>query len=188
MGDAAEAHQVAIANGGVSVVAPEEVNDKASGDKALLAEVQAYGDVVLRFVSGAGDRHHLPGFVSVEREGPTFGLQRIDHCFGNVPDMSAVVQQIMAITGVLLSLLLRGIDAMLDGLTQSLNDGVFGKPTACRPPPGAPHADASACIRIAKLLLMNRWPALQGLVVQACTSLRITTLQTWAPKTRVSNP
>lgn len=100
--DAATAHKAATANGGVSVMEPQEVSDKASGDTAVLSEVKAYGDVVLRFVSGPYSDAHLPRFIAVEPEGSTFGLQRLDHCVGNVPELFEVTDYLMAITGGLL--------------------------------------------------------------------------------------
>lgn len=103
VGDAATAHQVATANGGVSTLEPQEVSEKVSGYKAVLSEVKAYGDVVLRFVSGTCHEHRLPGFVAVQPEGPTFGLQQLDHCAGNVPNLWEVADHLKAITGVLLT-------------------------------------------------------------------------------------
>lgn len=107
--DAATAHKAATASGGVSVMEPQEVSDKASGDTAVLSEVRAYGDVVLRFVSGSYSDAHLPQFIAVEPEGSTFGLQRLDHCVGNVPELFEVTDYLMAITGGLL----RSLDASM---------------------------------------------------------------------------
>eukprot|EP00892_Ulva_mutabilis_P002238 jgi/Ulvmu1/12014/UM083_0027.1 len=98
--DAAVAHEVSTANGGKSVLNPETVIDKASGKEVVMSEVHAYGDVVLRFVSGCCDRTHLPGFEAVKPEGVSFGLQRLDHCVGNVPELFAVADYLMAITGM----------------------------------------------------------------------------------------
>jgi len=69
-----------------------------------VAEVQLYpnSDCVLRFVSGpAMERRSLPflpGYASIGNAlpttetlpPPTFGIARIDHVVGNVPDMSQV--------------------------------------------------------------------------------------------------
>ncbi len=51
--DAAEAHQKATAHGAVSVVEPVKLRDEASGTEQVVSEVNLYGDVVLRFVSGS---------------------------------------------------------------------------------------------------------------------------------------
>ena len=51
--DAAEAHKQATAHGARSALEPSTLQDEASGTEQVVAEVELYGDVVLRFVSGS---------------------------------------------------------------------------------------------------------------------------------------
>lgn len=97
--NAVVAHEVATSNRGESVTKPKTMFDKESGREMVLSEVHAYGDVVLRFVSGSFTEPHLPGFIAVQPEGVSYGLQRLDHCVGNVPELFAVTDYLMAITG-----------------------------------------------------------------------------------------
>ena len=50
--DARTAFKLAVDNGGIAVHAPTALKD-ASGQETVMAEVAMYGDVVLRFMSGA---------------------------------------------------------------------------------------------------------------------------------------
>ena len=50
--DAAEAHRQATSHGARSVLEPQILKDDASSTEQVVAEVELYGDVVLRFVSG----------------------------------------------------------------------------------------------------------------------------------------
>ena len=52
MVDAREAYEVATANGAVSVQPPTVLHDGSGGGSKTVSEVVAYGDCVLRFVSG----------------------------------------------------------------------------------------------------------------------------------------
>lgn len=68
----------------------------------MVAEVKAYGDVVLRFVSrhGGFEGAFFPGYKAVKEAGPLdYGLQRLDHAVGNVWDMAAAVRYIGGMTG-----------------------------------------------------------------------------------------
>ena len=51
--DAKVAFDAAIANGGVSVQPPTTLTDAATGSQQVVAEVNLYGDVVMRFISGS---------------------------------------------------------------------------------------------------------------------------------------
>ena len=51
--DAAEAHRQATSHGAKSALKPKMLKDEASGTEQVVAEVELYGDVVLRFVSGS---------------------------------------------------------------------------------------------------------------------------------------
>lgn len=50
--DAQEAFEVSTANGAEGVLRPTQLRDEASGTSALVSEIRAYGDCVLRFISG----------------------------------------------------------------------------------------------------------------------------------------
>ena len=52
MGDARQAHDIAVRNGARSVQAPT-VLTSSSGEDQTVSEIELYGDVVLRFVSGS---------------------------------------------------------------------------------------------------------------------------------------
>jgi 4-hydroxyphenylpyruvate dioxygenase len=95
--DAAKAFEACAEHGGVPVKKPQVI--ESSG--MTLAEVQLYGDVVLRFVSGENSAgSFMPGYapVNVEREN-CYGLQRMDHIVGNVPDLISVRDYLMECTG-----------------------------------------------------------------------------------------
>jgi len=78
---------------------------------ARVSEVELYGDVVLRYYSfHAGEKNakpktFLPGYADVPLEPPhttplTYGLQRLDHAVGNVPNLLETVDYITAMTGM----------------------------------------------------------------------------------------
>ena len=52
MDDAREAYETATANGAEGVLPLTELRGSGSGGSALVSEIRAYGDCVLRFVSG----------------------------------------------------------------------------------------------------------------------------------------
>jgi len=105
--DAALAYERAVAGGGKAVTAP--LVDKHSG--VVTSEVRLYlgGDAVLRFVSGDGLRKmaFLPGYVAAagvdvcEAMGSLgkYGIDRIDHVVGNVPDLLAQADYLMGMCG-----------------------------------------------------------------------------------------
>jgi 4-hydroxyphenylpyruvate dioxygenase len=96
--DAQAAHDTAVENGAESVLPPTtQARDKGS---IVMSEIHAYGDVVLRFISGNFQGPFLPSFTNVEPTGEVFGLRRLDHCVGNVPKLFDVTDYLMAITGV----------------------------------------------------------------------------------------
>ena len=51
--DAAEAHRQATSHGARSALEPTMLSDEASATQQTVSEVELYGDVVLRFVSGS---------------------------------------------------------------------------------------------------------------------------------------
>jgi len=85
-----------------------------------MAEVQLYGDVVLRYVSFSEDfiqaaeslsslsdqdyarlpfLPHLAPMEGTIAKRPTFGLRRIDHAVGNVPDLLSTLTYVQSFTG-----------------------------------------------------------------------------------------
>lgn len=99
--DAAAAYETSVANGGRGVLPPTRIADTATGTTQLVSEVELYGDVVLRFVSGEYKGVGLAGYedVAVPEGFKTYGLKRLDHAVGNVPDLMKQVAYMEAVTG-----------------------------------------------------------------------------------------
>jgi len=125
--DARVAYENAVGNGAVGVMEPTEVRDfnvnvggggGGHGGCCRMAEVELYGDVVLRLVSfdgaeecgGGGDvvasdappapfLPHLSPYPSYKSTRPTYGLSRLDHTVGNVPDLLAAQEYVRKFTG-----------------------------------------------------------------------------------------
>lgn len=97
---------------------PDESTTTTAG--CHMAEVQLYGDVVLRYVSftedfveaaeslsSSSDQDRaplpfLPHLAPMEgkiAKRPTFGLRRIDHAVGNVPDLLSALTYVQSFTG-----------------------------------------------------------------------------------------
>uniref|UniRef100_A0A0E0JW15 4-hydroxyphenylpyruvate dioxygenase n=1 Tax=Oryza punctata TaxID=4537 RepID=A0A0E0JW15_ORYPU len=95
--DAADAYRASVAAGARPAFEPADL-----GGGFGLAEVELYGDVVLRFVSypdGAA-ASFLPGFEDVSNPGAVdYGLRRFDHVVGNVPELAPVAAYISGFTG-----------------------------------------------------------------------------------------
>ncbi|KAJ3679318.1 hypothetical protein LUZ60_017329 [Juncus effusus] len=97
--DAAKSFEIAVANGAIPSFPPKNLSDGFA-----LAEVSLYGDVVLRFVSRPQNNSEttplfLPGFEDVTPAFEDFGLTRLDHAVGNVPDLAKIVSYISKFTG-----------------------------------------------------------------------------------------
>nr|O23920.1 RecName: Full=4-hydroxyphenylpyruvate dioxygenase; AltName: Full=4-hydroxyphenylpyruvic acid oxidase; Short=4HPPD; Short=HPD; Short=HPPDase [Daucus carota]AAC49815.1 4-hydroxyphenylpyruvate dioxygenase [Daucus carota] len=97
--DVAAAFEASVARGARPASAPVELDDQA-----WLAEVELYGDVVLRFVSfGREEGLFLPGFEAVEGTASfpdlDYGIRRLDHAVGNVTELGPVVEYIKGFTG-----------------------------------------------------------------------------------------
>ncbi|ONM52793.1 4-hydroxyphenylpyruvate dioxygenase [Zea mays] len=97
--DAAEAFRASVDAGARPAFAPAEL-----GHGFVFAEVELYGDAVLRFVSypDGTDVSFLPGFENVassSAECPDYGLNRFDHIVGGVPDLAPVAAYIAGFTG-----------------------------------------------------------------------------------------
>eukprot|EP00605_Chrysophyceae_sp_TOSAG23-4_P002592 GSChrysophyteH1.ASY1.ANO1.2862.1 assembled CDS len=102
--DAKEAHDVSVANGGVSNSPPRTVVDTESGKSMTISEIKYFGDVVLRFVSGDFTGPMLPNYkaspTAALMDGPaTYGLHRLDHIVSNVPDLFAAQDFMMQTFG-----------------------------------------------------------------------------------------
>jgi 4-hydroxyphenylpyruvate dioxygenase len=122
--DAAQAFEACVAHGGQPVLPPTTLHspspspspnghpqdqDQGHGQEgqghAVVAEVRAYGDVVLRFVSRhkGFDGAFLPGYRPVSPPPGVapldYGLERLDHAVGNVWDLLGAVNYVGRMTG-----------------------------------------------------------------------------------------
>ena len=103
--DAADAFATSVANGARPVLPPTTMGE----DEAVVAEVELYGEVVLRYVQlkEGFEGAFLPGYKSTagwesgdaRGEKNTFGIRRLDHAVGNVPDLLEVVNYVAGFTG-----------------------------------------------------------------------------------------
>ncbi len=119
--DARMAYESAVINGAVSVLEPTSIPNY-NGEKEIvhnchIAEVSLYGDVVLRFIcfDGSGSNTaitsdsnssrpspflpNLSPYPPYKSSKPTYGLTRIDHTVGNVPNLLMVQNYIQKFTG-----------------------------------------------------------------------------------------
>ncbi|XP_045787079.1 4-hydroxyphenylpyruvate dioxygenase [Trifolium pratense] len=107
--DAELAFTTSVNHGAIPVAPPVNLENGVK-----LAEVRLYGDVVLRYVSYNNpndnpnqnpDPNHrfLPGFESVSDESSNssldFGIRRLDHAVGNVPELSSALKYLKEFTG-----------------------------------------------------------------------------------------
>eukprot|EP00850_Spirogloea_muscicola_P002081 SM000008S22170 [mRNA] locus=s8:134648:137011:- [translate_table: standard] len=100
VGDAAVAYEESIANGAVGILAPQTLVDNTSQEELSIAEVHLYGDVVLRYIStGTFRGPFLPNYEPVESPPLCYGLTRLDHAVGNVPDLKEAIDYISRFTG-----------------------------------------------------------------------------------------
>jgi 4-hydroxyphenylpyruvate dioxygenase len=117
--DAQVAFENSVANGARAVLEPTFVptchgqKEKGqTGSGCYMAEVALYGDVVLRYLSfpdaegtNSLDKRPLPFLPHLSpmegkmAERKTFGLRRIDHAVGNVPNLFETLADISAFTG-----------------------------------------------------------------------------------------
>ena len=116
--DAQAAFDASVANGARPVLEPTFVptchgqsQKGQTGSGCYMAEVTLYGDVVLRYLSfpdaesissNKRPMPFLPHLNPVEgkmAERKTFGLRRIDHAVGNVPNLFDTLADISAFTG-----------------------------------------------------------------------------------------
>lgn len=113
--DADAAFKASVANGAKPVLEPtfmaactgqkEKVGAEVGG--CMIAEVELYGDVVLRYLSFPSRSQteeapflpHLSPVVGKMAERKTFGLKRFDHAVGNVPNLFEALTRIQKFTG-----------------------------------------------------------------------------------------
>ncbi|CAM8887960.1 unnamed protein product [Rhodiola kirilowii] len=98
--DAEVAFHVSVSHGAKPYAEPIVLGDGS----AVMSEVKLYGDVVLRYVSfkkfDSESQVFLPGFEAVDDSYPLdFGIRRLDHCVGNVPELAPVVSYLKGFTG-----------------------------------------------------------------------------------------
>lgn len=99
VGDAKQAYQVSVENGAVGVMEPVVLEHPNNGTKQTISEVQLYGDVVLRYVSGDYQGPFLASYEPIEGKVINYGLQRLDHAVGNTHQLLDTVNYIMGFTG-----------------------------------------------------------------------------------------
>ncbi|XP_010688905.2 4-hydroxyphenylpyruvate dioxygenase [Beta vulgaris subsp. vulgaris] len=98
--DAEAAFHISVSNGASPVSPPIRLDDGV-----VLSEVHLYGDVVLRYVSTGSvvDGNFLPGFEEMLGESSfqelDFGLRRLDHAVGNVPELAPAIEYVKKFTG-----------------------------------------------------------------------------------------
>nr|XP_028963995.1 4-hydroxyphenylpyruvate dioxygenase [Malus domestica] len=102
--DAVSAFTASVAHGAKPSAAPILLDNRVT-----IAEVQLYGDVVLRYVSYTDHNHltdpdphlwFLPGFESLTSSFPIdFGIRRLDHAVGNVEVLKSAVSYVKGFTG-----------------------------------------------------------------------------------------
>jgi len=107
--DVRTAYEAAVKNGAVGVLEPTVIENFNAGQEqegCEMAEVELYGDVVLRLVSFDNDAAKTQSFLpslapypSFKATKPTYGLSRVDHTVGNVPNLLQTQEYIQKFTG-----------------------------------------------------------------------------------------
>lgn len=97
--DAKIAYETSVKHGAIGVMEAKDVKDKTSGQTLTIAEVKLYGDVVLRFLSGDYTGVALANYEAIDGPDVSIGIERIDHCVGNVPNLLEAVDYICDFTG-----------------------------------------------------------------------------------------
>ncbi|XP_057956355.1 4-hydroxyphenylpyruvate dioxygenase [Malania oleifera] len=104
--DAEAAFSASVAHGAKPSSPPISLDGRA-----VLAEVQLYGDVVLRYISYKSPRNRndsnpdswfLPGFEAMGDSASyplDFGIRRLDHAVGNVPELGPALSYVKGFTG-----------------------------------------------------------------------------------------
>ncbi|KAK8507766.1 hypothetical protein V6N13_140510 [Hibiscus sabdariffa] len=102
--DAETAFATSVSHGALPSCPPISLG---SNNEATLSEVKLYGDVVLRYISynKNTDFHpdnFLPGFEKIEDQLSyplDYGIRRLDHAVGNVPELGPAVSYVKSFTG-----------------------------------------------------------------------------------------
>ncbi|CAI5708689.1 unnamed protein product [Hyaloperonospora brassicae] len=97
--DAAVAYDLSVQHGGRGVLEPHTLTDNKSGATTTVSEVELYGDVVIRWVSGDLSGAFVPGYDTCGCPDNGIGIQRLDHCVGNVPQLLEAVKYVAGFTG-----------------------------------------------------------------------------------------
>nr|BAF74636.1 hydroxyphenylpyruvate dioxygenase [Coptis japonica var. dissecta] len=99
--DAELAYNISVANGAKPSSSPIKLDEGV-----VLSEIQLYGDVVLRYLSFKNTNQScpfLPGFEEVgevsSSRGLDFGIRRLDHAVGNVPNLAEAIGYLKEFTG-----------------------------------------------------------------------------------------
>ncbi|KAI3523340.1 hypothetical protein L1887_01402 [Cichorium endivia] len=102
--DAELAYSVSLSHGAIPSSPPITVGE--SQNAVVLAEVQLFNDVVLRYISYKNptiDIAFLPGFEFIKTNPSLhhqdFGIRRLDHAVGNVPELAPAVNYLKSFTG-----------------------------------------------------------------------------------------
>ncbi len=94
------AYETFVANGGIGVLEPQTLTDRATQTVSVMAEVKLFNDTVIRFISGNFAGPALPNYepvpVVVQN---SCGLVRIDHIVSNVPHLFTAVDYLQGATG-----------------------------------------------------------------------------------------
>ncbi|KAI3520579.1 hypothetical protein L1887_10029 [Cichorium endivia] len=102
--DAEIAFSVSVAHGAKPSSAPITLGN----NDVVVSEVKLYGDVVLRYISYKNPTSDaiytfLPGFEPVEKTSSfpdlDYGIRRLDHAVGNVPELAPAVDYVKSFTG-----------------------------------------------------------------------------------------
>eukprot|EP00958_Prasinococcus_capsulatus_P014980 scaffold1588_cov408-Prasinococcus_capsulatus_cf.AAC.5 len=103
--DAADAYRKAVDGGGEGVLKPTVIDAKDGKGSCTISEVKLYGEVVLRLISKTADYSDvfdIPGYEAVpagQQKQCSFGLTRLDHAVGNVPDLLQTTNYIANVSG-----------------------------------------------------------------------------------------
>jgi 4-hydroxyphenylpyruvate dioxygenase len=105
VGDAAEAYNTSVKFGAVGIMVPRKVIDHSTNTSITLSEIQLFGDVVIRFLSGTFTGPALPNYVSVPQppmgnRQHNIGIERIDHCVSNVHELLPAVEYLQKALGL----------------------------------------------------------------------------------------
>lgn len=107
------AFEASVENGAIPVLPPTTLTEAVDGkvSSLIIAEVKLYGDVVLRYVSPCSSSSdaelgrpysgpYLPKYQPV-LDAPliSYGITRLDHAVGNVPDLAEAVKYVSGFTG-----------------------------------------------------------------------------------------